>query len=225
MSFEPTSIGTVTFTPVVAGTKAVVSQVNVPFQTFTDRLNSLTADMASAAAAINGATNGSSNMSGQLDTIVTTLLGGVAAGVWPNRTYTFAAEAVTGFKVSRDVFFYFETPITLTTPQPIMRMSVARTLKKAGIAHYRNNALPLTTECVLSVRKVVNAVQTEIGQIIIKPADVDKTFTSDTTNFATDIEFAAGDGLTVVPTTIPGSGNAPQDISIILTFEEKLRVV
>lgn len=224
MSFTPISTGTVTFTPVVAGTKVVVSQVNTPFQTFTDRLNSLTEDMGSAATAINAATNGSSNMSGQLDSVVTTILGGVAAGTWPNRTYTFTPEAVTGLKVSRDVFFYFETPITLTTAQPVMRMSVARTLRKAGVAHYRNNALPLTSQCVLSVRKVVGATQTEIGQIIINPSDTDKTFISDTTNFATDIEFAAGDGLTVVPITIPGSGNMPQDISIILTFEEKVRV-
>lgn len=220
MSFTPISVGTVTFTSIVPGTKTLAVQVNVPFQTFTDRLNSLTTDINAAATSINQGITGSSNVSDQ-QTVVAARLGGVAAGSWPNVTYTFTAEALTGMKVSRDVFFYYQFPITLTSQQPVMVMSQPRTLKYLKVKYFRNNTTPTSSVCAISVRK--NGA--EVGQIQMNAADANQTWIDCHTGFAGDVAFAAGDYLSLVPITIPGTGTAAQDISIILPFDETARVV
>lgn len=223
MSFVPTSTGTVTFTPVVAGQKTLITQVNTPFQTFTDRLNSLTADMASAAAAINSSVDGSSNVSTNLHDFAT-LLGGTVTGTWPSESYTFTAETLTGLKVNKDMHFYYGVGIATTTTQPLIRMGRPRKLLKAKVAYFRNNTLAVSSLCTISVRKGVGATATEIGQINIKPGDANKTWISCAADFAADVDFAIDDYLELVPTVVPGSGNPAQDISIILTFSEVVRV-
>lgn len=222
MSVTPTSTGTVTFTAIVPGTKTLASQINNPLTTVFARANSLTADVQAIAAALNDSLTGNLNNNTNL-TDLAELMGGVASGSWPNVTFAFTAEALTGFKVNRDVFYYYQVPIALTSTQPLMYFSQPRKLRKAGVKYFRDNTTAPGSNCVISVRKVSGTTTTEIGQIIITSAHADKTWIDQSANFPLDIDFAAGDYLTLVPTTIP-SGAAAQDISIILPFEEKVRV-
>jgi len=162
---------------------------------------------------------GSSNAVGSV-TQVAVLLGGVAAGVWPSVSYTFTADTVTGFKVSRDFFFYYQFEIETSTKQPVMRMSTARTLVIAKAAYYRDNVTPTASECTISVRKN----NSEVGQIRILASDANQTWINQAANFAANVNFAKDDFLSLVVTAVPGSGTAAQDISILLPFEELVRV-
>lgn len=222
MSITPSSVGSVTFTPVVAGNPTNAADVNTPFQTLIDRANSLTADIATVFSATNSVTSASINQQSNLDGVVTRL-GGASSGVWPNRTYSFASETVTQMKVSRDVFYFYSDSIATTTVQPRFRMSVARTLIKSKIRYFRDNTTVLTENTVLTVKK--NG--TTIGTITIAATDAAQTWIDVSTGFPgadAVYEFAANDELQIVPTSVPTS-NAPKDITILFPFEEKVRNV
>jgi len=219
MAVSPSSSGTITFTPLVAGKKTLASGVNDPLTTVFDRANSLTTDVNTLASAINTALTGGLNNSDNL-TALATKMGGTETGTWPAVSYTFTAETLTGFKVNRDVYYYYQTPMTLTDMQPVIRMTQARTLSVAKAAYFRDNTTPPASSATVSVRKNGS----EVGVITISSSGADKTWISTTSGFAGDVAFAVGDYLSLVVTGLGTTGQFPADISILLPFEEIVRL-